>query len=137
MENDHGYLIWVYLVYGAVSVGLVVFLARTLFHHGQVFLEDVFDDARMATAVNRLLVVGFYMLNLGYAFVLLRGNAATDAVTAIEVLVNKLGVLLLSLGVIHFANLYVFHHIRRRGRAADLPPPVAPQAWYQAASASK
>ena len=137
MNEGSSYLMWVYLIYGAVSIGLVVFLARTLFHHGQVFLEDVFDDERMASAVNRLLVIGFYLLNLGYAFVLLRSGVAPDAVTAVQTLVNKLGVLLLSLGVIHFVNLYVFHQIRRRGRAAELPPPVAPQGWYGTAPAGK
>ena len=46
---------------------------------------------------------------------------------AIEVLSSKLGLLLLSLGGMHFANLYVFHRIRRRAKIAVLPPPVAPQ----------
>ena len=131
MNDNGGYLIWVYLVYGVVSVGLVVWLARTLFHHGQVFLEGVFETERMASAVNHLLVVGFYLLNLGYAFVILQSNPTDDAVGAVEVLVRKLGILLLSLGAIHFGNLYVFHRIRRRTQAAELPPPVAPQAWYQ------
>ena len=76
------YLVPVYLVYTAVSVGLVIWLARTLFRNGEVFLEDVFDDhPRMAQAVNRLLVIGFYMLNLGYAGLLLQAESATDAVT--------------------------------------------------------
>lgn len=121
-------LVTVYIVYAAVAVGLVTWLARTLSTHGEVFLEDVFEDSRMAHAVNRLLVIGFYMANLGYAALLLRSEAATDAVTAVEVLINKLGVLLVSLAVIHFLNMYVFHRIRRRATAAVLPPPVAPQA---------
>lgn len=123
------YLVPVYLLYSAISVGLVVWLARTLFRNGEVFLEDVFEDnPRMAQAVNRLLVIGFYMLNLGYAGLLLKADAAPDGVTAVEVLVRKLGILLLSLGVLHFVNLAVFYKIRRRASAAHLPPPVIPQA---------
>jgi hypothetical protein len=134
MAEDQSYLVGVYVVYGMVAVGLIVYLARTLFRHGEVFLEDVFgDNPRLAGAVNHLLVIGFYLLNLGYAFLLLKSNVAGSAVEATEVLVNKLGVLLLSLGVIHFGNLYVFHRIRRRARMTELPPPVAPQAWYPAA----
>jgi len=134
MTNDNSYLVEVYLVYGVIAVGLIVYLARTLFRHGQAFLEDVFvDNAKLAAAVNHLLVVGFYLLNLGYAFLLLKSNVAGSAVQAAEVLVNKLGILLLSLGVIHFGNLYVFHRIRRRARMGELPPPVAPHGWYQGA----
>lgn len=127
------FLIPVYVVYATVSIGLIVWLARTLHDHGAVFLEGVFDDnPKMAEAVNRLLVTGFYMLNLGYAALLLQANAAGDAVSAVEVLVRKLGILLVSLGVLHFVNLYVFNRIRRRAGAAVLPPPVAPQAQLTA-----
>lgn len=130
-SENQSYLVGVYAVYGTVAVGLIVYLARTLFKHGQVFLNDVFEEnPGLAAAVNHLLVVGFYLLNLGYAFLLLKSNVAGSAVEATEILVNKLGVLLLSLGVIHFANLYVFHRIRRRARMSELPPPVAPQGWY-------
>jgi hypothetical protein len=122
------YLIPVYASYAVISVGLTVWLARTLFRNGAVFLEEVFaDQPRMAEAVNRLLVVGFYLLNLGYASLLLKANASTTAVEAVEVLSSKLGFLLLSLGGMHFANLLVFHRIRRRAQIAHLPPPVAPQ----------
>ena len=127
--RSNEFLIPVYLTYAAVSIGLIVWLARTLFNNGAVFLEGVFEDnPKMAESVNRLLVIGFYMVNLGYAALLLQANAAADAVTAVEILVRKLGILLVSLAGLHFANLYVFTRIRRRAGAAVLPPPVAPQA---------
>ena len=127
--RSNEFLIPVYVTYAAVSIGLIVWLARTLFRNGAVFLEGVFDDnPKMAEAVNRLLVIGFYMVNLGYAALLLQANEAGDAVRAVEVLVRKLGVLLVSLAALHFVNLYVVSRIRRRAGAAILPPPVAPQA---------
>jgi hypothetical protein len=122
------YLIPVYATYATVSVGLTVWLARTLFKNGAVFLEEVFaNEPRMAESVNRLLVVGFYLINLGYAALLLKAGSSSSAVEAVEVLSYKLGLLLLSLGGMHFANLFVFHRIRRRVKIAVLPPPVAPQ----------
>ena len=131
MTGD-GYFVTIYVLYGAASVGLTVWLARTLFRNGAVFLHDVFaDKPGMADAINRLLVVGFYMLNLGYAFLLLQDERTPDAVSAVEVLVERLGTLLLSLGVIHFVNLFVFWRIRRRAQMPAAPPPVAPQ-WYPA-----
>lgn len=124
-----GYLIVVWLVYAAASIGLTYFLARTLFKHGAVFLQTVFKETPdLAHSVNVLLVVGFYMLNLGYAALLLRpGSFATTAtaVSASAYLVNKLGVLLVSLGVIHFVNMAVIYRIgreRRPRRAAPQPP---------------
>ncbi len=131
--RSNTFLIPVYVTYAAVSIGLVVWLARTLFANGAVFLEGVFDDnPAMAAAVNRLLVIGFYMLNLGYAALLLQANDAGDAVSAVEILVRKLGVLLVSLAVLHSTNLYFFTRSRGRAAAAVLPPPVAPQAQVMA-----
>jgi len=127
MSNAHSYLVPVYAAYAVIAVGLTIWLARTLFRNGAVFLDEVFADNKpMAQAVNRLLVVGFYLLNLGYACLLLRSPPAVTAIEAIETLSTKLGFLLLSLGVIHFGNLYLFHRIRRRARLAVLPPPVVP-----------
>src|SRR4051794_24317955 len=119
----------VYLVYAAASLGLTIWLARTLFKNGEVFLEEVFtDNPRMAASVNHLLVVGFYLLNLGYALLTLKaGHEVNTATEGIETLALKLGSLLLALGGLHMGNLYLFHRIRRRGRIKLAPPPVRPQ----------
>ena len=124
--SDH--LTFVYSVYAVVSIGLTVWLARTLFRNGAIFLRDVFkDNTDLAQAVNRLLVVGFYLFNLGYACLLLRADPAPTTTAAIETLASKLGALLLSLAAMHFFNMYLFHRIRRRAQLAELPPPVAAQ----------
>jgi hypothetical protein len=130
-------LVTVYCVYATASVGLTIWLARTLSKSGEVFLDDVFvDNPRMAPAVNRLLVVGFYLLNLGYALVTLKaGVDSLTPVQAMETLAAKLGALLISLGVIHFGNMYLFHRIRRRSQIRLAPPPVKPQMHHTAPAA--
>jgi hypothetical protein len=129
MYSTPEHLAVVYLVYAASSVGLTVWLARTLSKNGEVFLDDVFvDHPRMAGAVNRLLVVGFYLVNLGYALLTLKaGSPSLTEIEAIETLAAKLGALLLALGAMHFSNLYVFHRLRRRSQIRLAPPPVRAQ----------
>lgn len=125
MAGD-GYAIGVYLVYAVIAIGLTIWLARTLFASGQVFLDDVFEGkAGLAQAVNRLLVTGFYMLNLGYALYIIRSESGLDAFGAVEFLVNRLAILLVTLGAIHFVNVFVFWRIRAHRERADVP--VAPQ----------
>src|SRR5262249_22193212 len=132
MENTGEYLVLVYGAYAVTSVALTIWIARTLFKNGAVFLEEVFTDTpKMADAVNRLLVVGFYLVNLGYASLMLKADGSSTIVQAIEVLSWKLGLLLMSLGAMHFTNLYVFHRIRRRAKLAMLPPPVAPHMYLE------
>lgn len=120
----------VYAIYAAFSIALTVYLARTLFENGQVLLDDVFREQKeLGHAVNRLLVVGFYLVNFGYACLLMTGGHVSNLQMAIEVLATKMGWLLLSLAVMHFANLLIFHRIRRRLRVQSAPPPVAPRGY--------
>jgi hypothetical protein len=120
--------ILVSLIYVVVAVGLTVWLARTLFHNGTAFLHDVFaDKPELAEAVNRLLVTGFYMLNLGYALYILRASRGYDGFEAVQFLVNRLALLLVTLAGIHFVNVFVFWRIRARREQRHLPTPIAPQ----------
>ena len=118
----------VYAAYAVVAVVLTAWLARTLFSNGAAFLHDVFEERpAVAEAVNRLLVTGFYMLNLGYALYLLRASRGLGAFEAIQFLVNRLAILLVSLALIHFVNVLVFWRIRARREQRTMPHPVAPQ----------
>ena len=129
---------WPYTIYALVAVALTVGLAFTLHRHGKVFLSELFpDNVRIAKAINSLLVTGFFMLNTGYAFLISRTELTTDRFVATENLIQRLGVLLLSLGVIHFVNMAVFWRIRRASDARNytpamptvrMPPPPAPAA---------
>ena len=119
-----------YLVYIVLSVALTVWVGRTLHSNGRVFLVDVFDGREdLADSVNHLLVVGFYLINLGFvALALKMGTTVDSAQQSIEALSTKIGQVSLVLGAMHFFNLYVFTRLRRRSMLPSAPPPVAPTA---------
>ena len=69
-----------YTAYVLISVGLTVWVARTLFTNGRVFLVDVFGNEELADSVNHLLVVGFYLVNFGFVSLALKlGARVVDA----------------------------------------------------------
>jgi hypothetical protein len=124
------YLVVTYVLYLAISIALTVWVARTLFRNGRVFLVDVFrGKTDLADSVNHLLVVGFYLINLGYVTLALKlGYEVSNARGSIEALSTKVGQVLLVLGLMHFFNLFVFSRIRRRSVLENAPPPVEPDA---------
>ncbi|MBD0710946.1 MULTISPECIES: hypothetical protein [unclassified Streptomyces] len=121
-----------YIVYLLISVGLTIWVARTLSRNGRLFLSDVLHgNEKLADAVNHLLVVGFYLVNFGFvALYLNQDEAVGDARGLFEALSVKLGVVLLVLGALHLGNVYVLNKMRRRGvMEREQVPPVRPQNW--------
>src|SRR5262244_3661978 len=124
------HIVTTYILYLAISIALTVWVARTLHKNGRVFLVDVFHgNEALADSVNHLLVVGFYLINLGYVSLALKlGYDVDSARVSIEALSWKVGLVSLVLGGMHLFNLYVFSRIRRRALLPDAPPPVGPDA---------
>ena len=108
--------VWTYLAYLTISVALTVWVARTLHKNGRIFLVDSFHgNEGLADSVNHLLVVGFYLVNIGcVALALKYGGTPDNAQSALEVLSTKVGWVLLILGIMHFFNLLVFSKMRKR-----------------------
>lgn len=123
------WLVTTYLAYLAISVALTIWVAKTLHKNGRIFLVDSFHgNEHLADSVNHLLVVGFYLINIGYVTLALRyGARAHNAQEALESLSTKVGLVLLVLGAMHFFNLAVFSKMRKRGLLHSQPPPVTPQ----------
>ena len=121
-----------YVIYLVVSIALTIWVARTLSRNGRVFLADVLHgNDKLADAVNHLLVVGFYLVNLGFVALYLSGDQSIEDTRGIfEALSTKLGVVLLVLGAMHLGNVYVLNRIRRRGvMEREQVPPVGPQGF--------
>src|SRR5579871_5435346 len=107
------YIVISYSVYLAVTLAVTVWTARTLHSSGRIFLVDAFHgNEPLADSVNRLLVVGFYLINVGFVSMALETQATVESARqAIELISGKVGMVLLVLGVMHFFNLLVFNTI--------------------------
>jgi hypothetical protein len=120
-------LVVAYAFYLSISILLTVWVGRTLHKNGHHFLVDAFSgNEELAKAVNHLLVVGFYLVNIGFVALAIHMGLPKDAAAALERVSEKVGTVLLVLGAMHFTNLIIFNRIRRRGMLKHVPPPVQP-----------
>jgi hypothetical protein len=124
-------IVGTYLLYLLISTGLTVLVGTGLARSGRAFLLDVFDgNDTLARAVSRLLVLGFYLLSLGYVTLTMRtGGNVADARAGLQLLSVKIGEVLLVLGVLPLITLAALARTRRRARAKGTPPGGMP---YQA-----
>lgn len=119
----------IYFTYLAISVALTVWVARTLHKNGRVFLVDAFHgNEKLADAVNHLLVVGFYLINVGYITLALKTAEPLSTIReVIELESSKIGVVLLILGAMHVFNIMVFARMRNRAVSPQGPAPQFPR----------
>jgi len=105
-----------YAIYIVISIGMTIWVARTLSKNGQVFLDDSFDgNVALAESVNHLLVVGFYLLNFGYILLALKTRQHIETLrVSIEFLSEQVGIVLLVLGALHLFNIYIIAKWRQR-----------------------
>lgn len=110
-----------YAVYAAISLSLTIWVAQTLHKNGKIFLIDAFHgNAQMADSVNHLLQVGFYLVNVGFVSLFLRyGDTPHDAVSSVEYISTKIGIVLLALGGMHFFNMFNFANMRSKAKRHD------------------
>jgi hypothetical protein len=127
--NDGGHLLEItYIAYLVISIALTMWVARTLQKRGRIFLVDVFKTEELADSVNHLLVVGFYLINIGYVCRALKeGIAPQNLGQCIEMLSQKVGAVLLILGAMHFFNMFVFSRVRKsKARISQMAYPIPP-----------
>ncbi len=110
------YIISTYSSYLLISISLTIWVAKTLFKNGKVFLIDIFHGNKdLADSVNNLLLVGFYLINIGYAVYTLQVTYSINNLQqVIEALSIKIGLIILILGAMHFFNLFIFFNLRKK-----------------------
>ncbi len=117
-------MLWTYLTYVLVSVAVTVWVGRSLHSNGRVFLVENFHGReKLADSVNHLLLVGFYLINIGFVCLALRyGEKPTNAVSAVEFLSTKIGLVIVVLGFMHFFNMRMLVRFRGSPLFAQLEP---------------
>ncbi len=103
-----------YLTYIVLSIAITFAVARTLSINGLPFLVRSFSgDVELAKSTNHLLVVGFYLINIGFVLTNMRANVSISDINSLIVYqASEIGFVLLVVGFMHFANMYL---IRKSG----------------------
>ena len=115
---NNNFLIAAYSVYLPVTLFLTYYVAKTLFNSGKIFMLDIFRGRlEIAESTNHLFRVGFYLLNIGFAMLMLKTNYEVfNGQTLLEVLSLKVGGFSIYLGLMLFFNLYLFFRGKRKSK---------------------
>jgi hypothetical protein len=117
METSN-HVIIVYSIYLPITLLLTYYVARTLFSNSLVFMQDIFHGREeIARSTNHLMQVGFYLLNVGFALLMLKTNYTIDGTQRVfEISSLKVGGFSIYLGIMLFFNLYLFFRGKRKSK---------------------
>lgn len=103
-----------YALYILISIAITVFVSRTLSKNGEIYLIDGFNgNEALAKSINHMLVVGFYLLNLGFVLLRMQSISAIESVDKLLIyLASNVGTVMFILGVMHFLNMFIIHRFR-------------------------
>jgi hypothetical protein len=106
----------VYILYLLITIGITIWVARTLSGNGEVFLVQCFGhNEALAKSTNHLLVVGFYLVNIGFITLTLSlGDEPHTIAAAMRFLSTKVGLAVLVLGGMHFFNMHAIAQFGRK-----------------------
>ncbi len=110
------YKVITYIVYIAISLILTFWVGGTLHKYGRTFLLGIFKkDEVLTDSINKLLLIGFYLLNFGYILYNTYTYQTVETPSKmIELLSTKIGAIVIVLGVIHIFNILVLLRMRRK-----------------------
>ncbi len=113
MKTDFNFI--AYVIYLPVIIALTWYVAHTLFKNSKVFMLDIFHGkADIALSTNTLFETGFYLLNLGFALLIMEVSVEiANSRNLLEILSAKIGGFAIYLGIMLFFNLYLFFRGRR------------------------
>ena len=111
-----------YAIYLPIALFLTYYVSKTLFKNSKIYMLDIFKGREeIATATNKLFETGFYLLNLGFALMILEMNMYDNSYQVlIEKLSYKIGGFSIYLGLMLFLNLYFFFRGKRKASQAQV-----------------
>ncbi|MDH2207434.1 hypothetical protein ACTS9T_17090 [Empedobacter falsenii] len=104
-----------YLVYLPVAILMTIAVSNVLFKNGKIFMYDIFHQKEdIASATNSLFKIGFYLLNIGFAMLIVYMTSIATTEDLIVRLSTKIGGFAIYLGIMLMLNLFLFMKGRRR-----------------------
>ena len=99
-----------YILYLAITFYITLFVGWKVYKIGFVYLENLIQNHQICKAINKILLIGYYLVNLGFSAICLKNwNIITNLEMMIQFLAYKIGIILLILGILHFINLSIIY----------------------------
>lgn len=101
------YNILAYIIFLTLIIFIIVYVGKYFYSNGRIFIIGLFNgNVTLADHINRLLLIAYYLFNIGYSFLKLR---QWERINNVEMLFSSvatnIGALILILALVHYFNM--------------------------------
>ncbi|MGZ3837576.1 MAG: hypothetical protein ACXVMS_08075 [Flavisolibacter sp.] len=109
------YNISAYMIYLALMVFIIVYVGRYFYTNGRIFILSLLNhDIKLADQINKLLLLAYYLFNIGYAFTTVRHwQKVSNMETLFSSLATNMGKLILILAFTHYLNMLTIYYLSK------------------------
>lgn len=104
-----------YGIYAVFSIIITVLVGRSLYRQGRIYLLYMMKgNDHLTDAINNILIVGYYLLNIGGSIAIIYyWSEIRDITQLIEKLAIHMAIVMSGMGYIHLTNLIWIKLIRK------------------------
>lgn len=101
------YNITTYCIFIPIIFFIMIKIGWLFYKYGDVFLLHLFQhNVALVKSINNLLLIGYYLLNLGYAIITIAHWEHIESITSmINSLATMLGKIIILLALMHYNNV--------------------------------
>ncbi len=105
-----------YLIYILVTYYITFVVGKICYRNGEFYLHRIIPERpEMVNSLNSVLLIAYYLLNLGYATLMLSYWPGVDNWFLMSaVLFKKIGFIVFVLGILHYNNLLITYLISKK-----------------------
>jgi hypothetical protein len=110
------YNVLAYIVFLTSIIFIIGYVGRYFYSNGRIFIVSLFNgNVQLADQVNKLLLIAYYLFNIGYSFLKLKQWQKVENLEGlISSLASNLGALIFILAVIHYFNMLIIYNLSKR-----------------------
>ena len=98
-----------YLIYILITSYIIVIVGKICYKNGNIYVAQLLPDHEdLCHKTNQILLVGYYLLNLGYSsMTLISWEKILSINQLIEVIAIKSAIIICSISILHYINIYI------------------------------
>jgi len=106
------YNLLTYCIYTPIILFITIRVGWLFYKNGAVFLQKIFDNHSITKTINKLLLTGYYLVNIGYSVIMISFWEVVESVDGVvHSITTRTGIIMLFLAVLHYNNIIILKYI--------------------------